>query len=220
VPAGVYDVLYRRNWTSSSNSVYRTQPGDTPVNGHRILQASVNLAAGTNTLNVDIPVARVSGTITLAGAALPATHTDYDGADIYLVAKDTGAAHSIGGYSYQYQSPGVYALRTGTYGGKVPAGIYDTLYRRNWTASSRTVYRTLATEAHVNGYPAARRMRGDAVSPRSESAAPCDSVRASASPGRWRCLARLAPLAELHWRCGRVERQDRGRSGRSCRSLP
>src|SRR5262249_28091826 len=58
--------------------------------------------------DVDIPVGVVSGTVTLAGGAPPSTNFDSSGADIYLVAKDTGAAHYIGGYSYQYQSASLY----------------------------------------------------------------------------------------------------------------
>src|SRR5262249_47865013 len=42
--------------------------------------------------DIDIPVAVVTGMMTLGGAALPQTNGDYYGADIYLVAKDTGAA--------------------------------------------------------------------------------------------------------------------------------
>ncbi|APR77851.1 Thiamin-phosphate pyrophosphorylase [Minicystis rosea] len=154
VPAGLYDVLYRRYWNgTTNNTVSRTLPTETHVAGYRVLQTNLNVPAGATTLNVDIPVATVTGTITLAGAALPATNTDYDGADIYLVAKDTGAAHLIGGYSYQYQSANVYALRTGTYGGKVPAGVYDVLYRRYWNGTTNnTVSRTLPTETHVAGY--------------------------------------------------------------------
>ncbi|WP_170229912.1 hypothetical protein [Polyangium fumosum] len=152
VPAGTYDVLYRRGWGSSGNTVSRTLPAATHVNGYRILAMNVTLAAGANTLHVDIPVSNVSGTITLGGVALPATNTDYDGADIYLVAKDTQAAHYIGGYSYQYQSAGVYSLIPNTYGGKVPSGTYDVLYRRGWGSSGNTVSRTLVTATHVNGY--------------------------------------------------------------------
>src|SRR5207253_1001111 len=130
----------------------RTLPTDAHVNGYQMLRKAVMLPAGNATLDVDIPVANVSGTLTLAGMAPPPTHSDYNGADIYLVSKDTGAAHYLGGYSYQYQSSGVYVLRTGTYGGKVPAGVYDVLYRRAYDSQYRTVSRTLSTDAHVNGY--------------------------------------------------------------------
>jgi len=152
VLAGKYDVLYRRGWGSSSNTVSRTLVAEKHVDGYRILATNVTIDAGTNTLNVDIPVSIVGGTITLGGSALPATNNDYDGADIYLVAKDTNAGHHIGGYSYQYQSAGVYVLSPNTYGGKVITGTYDVLYRRGWGSSSNTVSRTLVTEKHVDGY--------------------------------------------------------------------
>ena len=91
------------------------------------------------------------GTITLGGASLPSTNSDYDGADIYLVAKDTGAAHHIGGYRYSYSSGG-YVLTQNYYGGKVLAGIYDVLYRRYWDRDYDTVTRTTSDKTHVSGY--------------------------------------------------------------------
>ena len=152
VLAGTYDVLYRRYWDSKYNTVSRTTPGATHVAGYRYLERNVVIAPGANTLDLDIPISTVAGTITLAGAALPPTNTDYDGADIYLVADDTGAAHYIGGYSYQYASSGNYTLRTGTYGGKVVTGIYDVLYRRYWDSTYNTVSRTPLSATHVAGY--------------------------------------------------------------------
>ncbi len=152
VLAGTYDVLYRRYWDSTYNTVSRTTASETHVAGYRLLKQNVVIAPGAVTLDLDIPVSTVSGSITLGGAALPSTNTNYDGADIYLVAKDTGAAHYIGGYSYQYQSSGNYTLRTGTYGGKVLAGTYDVLYRRYWDSTYNTVSRTTASETHVAGY--------------------------------------------------------------------
>ena len=152
VLAGIYDVLYRRYWDSTYNTVSRTTTSATHVAGYRYLKRNVVIGAGADKLDLDIPVSTVNGSITLGGSALPATNTDYDGADIYLVAKDTGAAHYIGGYSYQYASSGNYTLRTGTYGGKVLAGTYDVLYRRYWDSKYDTVSRTTPGATHVAGY--------------------------------------------------------------------
>lgn len=150
VLAGVYDVLYRRYWDSQYDTVSRTTSDKTHVSGYRYLVRDEVVGAGKHTLDLDIPVATVSGTITLAGQPLPPTNTDYDGADIYLVAKDTGAEHHIGGYRYSY-SGGSYVLAQNYFGGKVLAGTYDVLYRRYWSHQYDTVSRTLSDKTHVAG---------------------------------------------------------------------
>ncbi len=151
VLAGTYDVLYRRYWDRQYNTVSRTTSDKTHVAGYRMLARDVVIASGNQTLNLDIPVATISGTLTLGGQVLPPTNTDYDGADIYLVAKDTGAAHHIGGYRYSY-SGGSYVLTQNYYGGKVLAGTYDVLYRRYWDRQYDTVSRTTSDKTHVAGY--------------------------------------------------------------------
>jgi EGF-like domain len=151
VLAGTYDVVYRRYWDRQYDTVSRTTSDKTHVAGYRMLARDVVISSGSQTLNLDIPVATISGTITLGGQPLPSTNTDYDGADIYLVAKDTGAAHHIGGYRYSY-SGGAYVLTSDYYGGKVLAGTYDVHYRRYWDRQYDTASRTTSDKTHVAGH--------------------------------------------------------------------
>ena len=149
---GTYDLLYRRKWDSKYNTVTITSGTSSQLNGYRILQSNVVIKSGNQTLNLDIPVARITGKMTMGGQALPAKNGNYDGAAFYLKAKDTGAAHYLAGFSYRYVSSGNYALRSDTYDSKLIPGTYDLLYRRKWDSTYNTVTITSGTSSQLNGY--------------------------------------------------------------------
>ncbi len=149
---GVYDLLYRRNWDSKYNTVTLTNGTDTQLNGYRILKTNILIGRGPNTLNIDIPVARLTGKMTLGGNPLPPKNTTYYGGSFYLKAKDTGAAHFLASYSYNRISTSNYALAGDTYDSKIIPGTYDLLYRRNWDSKYNTVTLTKGTDSQLNGY--------------------------------------------------------------------
>jgi len=105
---GVYDILYYRNYSSSNDYTYTDDPDDPYVNGYRVLRESVVIGPGLNHLDLDLGRAHVTGTVKLAGAALPPTQPGSDGdVTFYARAKDTGARHSLGYLRYRYVSSGV-----------------------------------------------------------------------------------------------------------------
>jgi hypothetical protein len=140
LPPGTYDLLYRRDWNrSSSGSEWVDEARDTAVfpTGDRILVEGVVLAAGSNTLNVDIPGRPIAGTVTLGGEPLPATDIDaynYGDAQLSLVARDTGTRHTI--HFVDYGSGAALVSGADTIGARLPPGTYDLLYRRDWNRSS------------------------------------------------------------------------------------
>jgi len=113
----------------------------------RILNPSVTIAPGSNTLNIDVPKATVTGTITLAGMPLPA-NSYYSGATLYLKSKDTGALHSVAYFNYNGSG---YSL-TGPYwtSGLVP-GDYELYYRKNWNSTYNTLDNTPSDDPNPNG---------------------------------------------------------------------
>jgi len=157
---GEYDILYRRGYDQSNDYTYETDASDPYVNGYRLLRAGVVLAAGDNTLNLDLGEARVAGTITLGGGPLPSTRPDSNGdITLYAVARDTGARHTLGYIRYRYSAPGTYTLfgTDGTLDTRVLPGEYDILYRRGYDQSNDYTYETAASDPYLNGYRLLRR---------------------------------------------------------------
>jgi len=147
---GTYDLVYERYWDKTSDFVTMTDAADTQINGRRVLQANLVIAPGTSTLNIDIPVGTVSGHITLGGADLPATYKNYDGGNLYLVARDTGAKHGLNSYSYWY-SAGNYVLHGADYSVRMMPGTYDLVYERYWDKTSDFVTITDSADTQING---------------------------------------------------------------------
>ncbi|HZS36116.1 MAG TPA: hypothetical protein VFF06_04790 [Polyangia bacterium] len=134
---GVYDLVYSRNCSPTTSCFDNVDSSLGPmVNGYRRLMTNVVIGPGLNQLNIDVPETNLSGTMTLAGGALPATYTDYTGGDFYMIAKDTGVSHYIGGFRYNYQSPGNYVLASNTYSARLLPGNYDLVYSRNCSATT------------------------------------------------------------------------------------
>ncbi|MBK9259650.1 MAG: hypothetical protein IPM54_07390 [Polyangiaceae bacterium] len=144
---GNYELWYRKNWDSSYNTVTSTSVGDPNPNGMRMLSANVVLAPGANTLDIDVPVATVTGTITLGGMPLPSM-SYYSGATFYLKAKDTGALHSVAYFNY---SGGNYSLNGPTWTASILPGNYELWYRKNWDSTYNTVSTTSVGDPNPNG---------------------------------------------------------------------
>ncbi|UQA60087.1 hypothetical protein [Polyangium aurulentum] len=147
--AGVYDLVYRRAWDSQYNTVGDTVANDKIPNGMRILGTDLIIGAGTSSLNVDIPMATVTGTITMNGQPLPATNPGYSTTTtLYLKAKDTGAMHVLANFWYSGAS---YTLYGPNFTSKLVAGTYDLYYRRAWDSQYDTVGDTVANDKIPNG---------------------------------------------------------------------
>jgi hypothetical protein len=144
---GDYELWYRKNWDSTYNTVSSTSTGDPNPNGMRMLSGNVTLASGANTLNIDVPKATVSGTITLGGGPLPA-QSSYGGATFYLKAKDTGAMHSVASFNYTGAN---YTLYGPTWTSSLLPGNYELWYRKNWDSTYNTVSSTSMGDPNPNG---------------------------------------------------------------------
>jgi exosome complex RNA-binding protein Csl4 len=158
---GVYDILYQRAYQSSGDYVEeRTlSPGPDPVvNGYRLLMSAVVIPAGGRTLNVDIAVTTVTGTITQNGAMLPLTTDNYENGVIWARATDTGKLHRLrlidwtnsGSYPSYSRSAASNTINT-----TLMPGTYDILYQRAYQTSADYVEeRTLSPtpDPVINGY--------------------------------------------------------------------
>ena len=115
-----------------------------------MLQSNVVLSAGTTHLNVDIPVAHTTATITLGGMPLPATNEYGSAAEVYLVAKDTGQWHELA--YLVYSGPGSPATLFGpTINPLFVPGAYDVYYCHNCSTQGKSV---------PSEYPDPRRKNG------------------------------------------------------------
>src|SRR6185312_7813801 len=130
-----------------------TDTTDALPNGLRVLQSNVVVSSGANHLNVDIPVAQTTATITLGGQPLPATNEYGSSATIYLVAKDTGEWHVLADFLYNGSGN-----PAGLYGPvvtpRVVPGVYDVYYCHNCetsTTSTDVTGETDAADALPNG---------------------------------------------------------------------
>jgi hypothetical protein len=171
---GTYDLVLERarNTGATYDYVSRTNAMDPYPTAVRVVQSGVVVPAGDFTLDIDIPRARVTGTITIAGAALPPTVTStyaYD-SELYLVAHDTGARHRIATIDYSYETGSTYRLVAGTdrIAATLVPGTYDLVYERarNTGATYDYVSRTNAADP----YPTASRVvRAGIVVPAGDS---------------------------------------------------
>jgi hypothetical protein len=159
VVAGTYDVVMQRGASTSSTSaktyVYRTDSADTLPNGDIVLQKNLVIHSGAQSLHIDVPTSHVNVSVTLNGAALPATATE-SAMDFLLIDRSTGATQYIGSPRYDEQNIGQYTFVAGTdhFSTYVPAGAYDVLMQRGASSDDlgRTyVYRTDANDTLPNG---------------------------------------------------------------------
>ncbi|MDC3954859.1 hypothetical protein [Polyangium jinanense] len=144
---GDYELWYRKNYDSQYNTVTATSIGDPNPNGMRRLNSNVTITPGANTLNINVPTATVSGTITLEGQPLPAT-SYYAGATFYLKSKDTGALHSVAYFNY---SGSGYVLNGPTWTASLLPGDYELWYRKNYDSQYNTVTATSVGDPNPNG---------------------------------------------------------------------
>jgi hypothetical protein len=115
----------------------------------RVLKANVVLAAGANSLVVDIPMVTVGGAITMNGQPLPATNPPYSTTTaLYLKARDTGAMHEFSHFQYTGNS---YTLYGPNFTSKLLPGMYDLYYRREWNSQYNTVNDTAPNDKIPNG---------------------------------------------------------------------
>lgn len=103
VLAGSYEVVYAQATASQTM----------PVNTYAHLQKAELL--GDTTLDVNIPVTEVVGTMTIGGA--PAPDSAYDDGRLFLRNLETGDSVLLG------------STRQGTYAARVVPGIYDVVYQ-------------------------------------------------------------------------------------------
>jgi hypothetical protein len=147
VVPGVYDVYYCHACSTTSGGLSaETDATDAFPKGLRVLQSNVVVGAGSNTLNIDIPVAQTSATITLGGAPLPATNEYGTGVELYLVSKDTNQWHTFATFSYNSN------LNGPTVTPRLVPGAYDIYYCHACsTASGGISAETDGTDAFPKG---------------------------------------------------------------------
>jgi hypothetical protein len=132
---GTYDLIYSRGLHDGLAWSNPAAGPDPVITGHRVLR-TVTLGAGAQTLDIDLPVTRLTGRITYAGGAWPAT-SPFGGAAVgylsrlYLRARDTGVPHRLGTVTYAGQAaPFTLVPGSDEYATDVVAGEYDILYLR------------------------------------------------------------------------------------------
>ncbi|MGZ6090332.1 MAG: hypothetical protein ACXWUE_43130, partial [Polyangiales bacterium] len=152
VPPGQYELLFSRGYTSTDTWTYKTDSTDPYVNGRRVLRSSVTIPTGSFVLDIDLPAADVSGSVTLDGAALPTTSKSSDQIFFYLRAKDTGVFHEIHRVGFGGSYP-TYTRASGSesYTTRVPPGVYDLWFSRGYTSADTWTYKTDSTDPFVNG---------------------------------------------------------------------
>ncbi len=152
VPAGTYDVVVRKGWSSTYQVVSENDAADKLPMAYRVVQSNVVLAPGPNSLEVNLPVATLSDVaVLLDHAALPAgSSSNSDTAVIFLRARDTGALHQI--RHFWYTSSGGPWPTTGDHSHSLLAGSYDVVFRRGWSSSDGIVDENPATDKLPNGF--------------------------------------------------------------------
>ena len=128
---GTYDLIYERALDNSGDPLLPHDDEVTP-NGYRVLQTDIDVVPGANSLNIDVPTGRVSGTVTLDGAELPEESARSYDQSFRLRAHDTGRLHRIHQISYSFQSGSPTYARTSPddFDTMVPPGDYDLVYIR------------------------------------------------------------------------------------------
>jgi len=155
---GTYDLVYDRGHDDGSadywSSVSRQSiPSELP-NGYVVLRQGVVIAAGAQTLAVDVPRAALSHPITLEGARLPPRlATSYaSGFDLFLVSRSTGERHYVGRPSYTGSTS---ALTTGTdvVSAVVVPGTYDLVYDRGHDDGSGSYWPSVSRQSLPSELP-------------------------------------------------------------------
>jgi hypothetical protein len=151
VVAGAYDVVYRRGWNSSGQTIGENATLDKLPNGYRVLQENLVLNQGSNSLVIDLTQSNLEGVVTLNGQPLPAgPGPSSDTAFIYLRSRDTEVLHGL--RHFWYTTGGGPWPTDGVHAKSVPPGIYDVIYRRGWNSSDNTVSENLANDKLPNGF--------------------------------------------------------------------
>jgi hypothetical protein len=145
VPSGTYDVLARRAYDSSAQTVTQPEATDTTPGIYRVLRTGVAIAGTSQTLNPDFSATTVSGRFTMNGTAIPMTSRSSSSFVYYLRATDTGALHEMGRITYGGLYPN-YTRSADTFSTLVPSGTYDVLARRAYDSSAQTVTQPEATD--------------------------------------------------------------------------
>ncbi len=144
---GIYDVYYCHECSTAANGISsETDATDAFPRGLRVLQSNLVIGAGVNALNLDIPVANTSATITLGGSPLPATNEYGTDVELYLVSKDTGQWHALATFSYNSNLFGP------TVSPRMVPGTYDLYYCHECsTATNGISSETDASDAFPRG---------------------------------------------------------------------
>ncbi|MCB9617322.1 MAG: hypothetical protein H6722_33235 [Sandaracinus sp.] len=143
---GTYDLLFDRDTSTSSSGsgdrwVGETASSSPMPSGWRLIRSGVVIPAGASTLNVDIPTASVTGTITLDGATPPSTVpiNGYGAGSVWAVSQDTGVRHLVGVLRYTSSVTGGGYRRDANdhlIDLRLVPGTYDLLFDRDTSTSS------------------------------------------------------------------------------------
>ena len=164
---GTYDLLWERAYGDASPEPYvdaqaRSPYADPVVNGFRVVQTGVTIGGASQTVNVDLGVTEVSGTITQNGATLPMTTPDYQNGVLWARARDTGALHRLKLVNWRTGAGGSYpnymrSADADQYTTLLIPGTYDLLWERAYGDASPEPYvdaqeRSPTADPVVNGF--------------------------------------------------------------------
>ncbi|GAB5541017.1 MAG: hypothetical protein SangKO_007770 [Sandaracinaceae bacterium] len=135
---GTYDILYQRFWGSGDASRdWGGAPDRTYPFGSHVLRRDVVFGPGVNTLDVDIPTARVTGSLTFDGAAPVGSGSD-DEVNLWLRDTRTGSLVHLEQIDFTSWDGAQYPVRSWDFRDDhvidldVLPGTYDVIYQRFW----------------------------------------------------------------------------------------
>ena len=124
--------------------LYTDGYGSTPRNYHGVVRTGIVIGPSTSTLNIDLPVGTVAGTVTMGGVAVAGTSTDYG--DIVLGR----------GSTFDPDLASIASTDKGSYSAPVLPGTYDVYYQvgsavlnRFTTISPRNTHAKIASQVTV-----------------------------------------------------------------------
>jgi hypothetical protein len=150
LPIGTYDVLYQRAYNSSGGYVYENPVGEPFSYGYQMLMENVSIGLGAQTLDLNVNVSQIAGTVTFNGGTPPSKSKSSNDPIIYALSRETGVLHWL--TNVEYDTSGNLVAGSSAYSTVLPSGTYDLVYQRSFNTSGNYVFATTPSDVVPNGY--------------------------------------------------------------------